>query len=250
MSISMDVSPRWHQTASYTPQAQRAHCPQGHAYTPENTRLTKIGGRRCILCAREHERQRRARLSGLPKSPPRKFGGAVGNLTEDQIRRIAERLRSGETITQITRVDPVCCGATLQAFRNKHARLWKPLDKIAAANRYQRQVFLIGRNRRPASTIYREDNGLSAFAAITAATASLPDFLREDVRSLMFLAHAEGRLKPGDAAKRVREFVRAQNREFSAFVPVIGGRMQSLDQPVYDDGPTRLIDTVTQGLWG
>jgi hypothetical protein len=57
-------------------------CPQGHAYTPENTRLTKAGHRCCKQCdhlnskkrwangyLKEHQRQRRARnkLLGIPR---------------------------------------------------------------------------------------------------------------------------------------------------------------------------------------
>ncbi|ABE64042.1 hypothetical protein Nham_3309 [Nitrobacter hamburgensis X14] len=81
------------------------------------------------------------------------------------------------------------------------------------------------------------------------ATAGLPDHIRDDVRSAMFLAVAEGRLNPGAAASRVREFIAAHNRQYSKYVPHGGGVMQSLDQQVYDDGPMRLVDTVAHGLW-
>jgi hypothetical protein len=42
------------------PQAEKTHCPCGHEYTPENTRLYR-GRRHCRACAREkfHERKRR-----------------------------------------------------------------------------------------------------------------------------------------------------------------------------------------------
>ncbi len=29
---------------------RKTHCPQGHAYTPENVYITSIGGRRCRTC--------------------------------------------------------------------------------------------------------------------------------------------------------------------------------------------------------
>lgn len=37
------------------------HCPQGHAYTPENTRLRKNGHRGCRQCHRDCEKRRRER---------------------------------------------------------------------------------------------------------------------------------------------------------------------------------------------
>lgn len=41
--------------------ASRAHRARGHAYSPENTRIPKSGGRRCIRCVREDCRRRYAR---------------------------------------------------------------------------------------------------------------------------------------------------------------------------------------------
>jgi hypothetical protein len=36
--------------------ATKTHCPQGHAYTPENTRTERYGGRRCRTCERGKKR--------------------------------------------------------------------------------------------------------------------------------------------------------------------------------------------------
>jgi hypothetical protein len=41
--------------------ARRTHCARGHAYSPENTRMRKSGGRRCVACVREDCRRRCAR---------------------------------------------------------------------------------------------------------------------------------------------------------------------------------------------
>lgn len=38
--------------------ADKTHCPQGHEYTPENTRVTGDGRRRCITCTRKRTRDR------------------------------------------------------------------------------------------------------------------------------------------------------------------------------------------------
>lgn len=37
--------------------AAKTHCPQGHAYTAENTRITRVGSRRCRTCHRESQRR-------------------------------------------------------------------------------------------------------------------------------------------------------------------------------------------------
>jgi hypothetical protein len=36
------------------------HCPRGHEYSPENTYITRVGGRDCRACSREMQRERRA----------------------------------------------------------------------------------------------------------------------------------------------------------------------------------------------
>lgn len=41
-------------------QARKTHCPSGHPYSPENTRVVK-GGRYCIECDRRHGREYRQR---------------------------------------------------------------------------------------------------------------------------------------------------------------------------------------------
>lgn len=43
-------------------QANKTHCPQGHAYTPENTGRNSHG-RRCLTCHRERERARQRKKS-------------------------------------------------------------------------------------------------------------------------------------------------------------------------------------------
>jgi hypothetical protein len=42
-------------------QRSKTHCPQGHEFTPENTRLTREGWRQCKPCLREADRRYRER---------------------------------------------------------------------------------------------------------------------------------------------------------------------------------------------
>lgn len=37
--------------------ARKTHCPRGHAYSPENTRIERCGGRRCRTCERAKKRR-------------------------------------------------------------------------------------------------------------------------------------------------------------------------------------------------
>lgn len=40
--------------------ARSTHCPSGHEFTPDNTRVTRDGSRRCRACSREHNRAYKA----------------------------------------------------------------------------------------------------------------------------------------------------------------------------------------------
>lgn len=40
----------------------KTHCPRGHEYTPENTRITPRGHRRCIVCDRNSKTELRGRI--------------------------------------------------------------------------------------------------------------------------------------------------------------------------------------------
>jgi hypothetical protein len=47
------------------------HCPEGHEYTPENTRTRDVNGyprRECLTCRPRHSRDSRARRSALAKT--------------------------------------------------------------------------------------------------------------------------------------------------------------------------------------
>jgi hypothetical protein len=52
--------------------ARRTQCARGHAYTPENTPMSKTGGRRCVTCVREDCRRRYTRNSYRLKEEARR----------------------------------------------------------------------------------------------------------------------------------------------------------------------------------
>lgn len=51
-----------------TVNAAKTHCPQGHPYSPENTRVVGRGLRQCIICVRERSREAYRRKNGVVKT--------------------------------------------------------------------------------------------------------------------------------------------------------------------------------------
>jgi hypothetical protein len=87
--------------------------------------------------------------------------------------------------------------------------------------------------------------GRDVFQAIRRATASIGEWERGDVMSLMFIAVAENRLNLADADDRVEEFVKVHRRR-----PRVYGE-SSLDKPVSFDSSATLLDMLSteSGSW-
>lgn len=221
----------------------KTHCRNGHSLSGDNLYIRPNGERQCIACRRASAR--RAQKNGLP--------------SEQALRKLFDGLRAGLALqTLILGKGPggfkhsdkrVISGMRLANLRRINPRIDAKIKSLIEKNKplYSQRIST-GRRTIAAPFVLRND-GADAFAAIMAATASLPDHLRDDVRGTMFVAVSEGRLKPNDIGRRVREYVTCHNRMFSQFVPNGGGIMRSLDQQLFDDGPMTLGDTVTQGLW-
>lgn len=131
------------------------------------------------------------------------------------------------------------------AFCRANPAIGKRIHQLASKNRDAARAEA---RRQRVPTVTRNPS-VGSLKAINSAIAHLPDEIRDDVQIAIWLAYSERRLKLRDIKTRLSEFVRAENKMFSKYVPHSGGIMQSLDQQVYDDGPTRLVDTVTHGLW-
>ena len=79
------------------PQINKTHCPQGHEYTPENTRISRQGWRSCKICSRE----RCAARAGQASPPqPRAEHSA---LATERKRRVVDMTRAGVAIPEIAR---------------------------------------------------------------------------------------------------------------------------------------------------
>src|SRR5690606_12624439 len=59
-----------YRTPGAIPNAEKTHCPHGHPYTPENTRIEKSGRRRCRECERPKVRARMRKLRAQQKETP------------------------------------------------------------------------------------------------------------------------------------------------------------------------------------
>lgn len=221
----------------------RTHCPNGHPFDGFRANGNGLTCRTCTTCRREREHKH----------------GGVKNVTRSHIERVLDALRDGRTLNNIYGLKgggrcrsyiggKIIDCRSLRKFREKNPKLDSLIEKLASANRYRAMHRHADRRVVAAPAIIRND-GADAFAAIMAATAHLAEYQRDDVRSAMFVAVAEGRLHPRDAGTRLREFVSAENRMFSKYVPVIGGVMGSLDQPAYRDSPIPLVETISRGLW-
>jgi len=92
------------------------------------------------------------------------------------------------------------------------------------------------------------EHGVDIFLLIRSAVpATLPAQIRDDVIGAMALAVVEGKLRPTDISRRVREYVTAQFRQFSKYGPA------SLDARLSGDGNATLLDRLSSdvgtGYW-
>jgi hypothetical protein len=262
-------------TSSHEMVATLTHCRHGHLWS-ETLRFNYRGDRFCVACRRESDlRRRREGPRRGPKKQQCPHGHPMveGNIgwgngwvcltckrecdrrtqkpvTHEKLTRIFEALREGKTLTQ-------CYGwktgsyvggkivdsAALINFMKANPRIKKQIKKLALVNRRAIMQGVADRKRLIAAPALLQNDGADAYEAITRATARLWEGERGDVMSLMFVAIAERRLLPRDAAARMPEFLREHRRQFSKFGPL------SLDAPLFGDSTITLGDTVTAGLW-
>jgi hypothetical protein len=208
------------------------HCKYGHPFSGDNLYLAPgRKERKCLACLkRRGERERR--------------------MSEQQARRVVEALNEGKTISSITKTGQsyILNHRALFLFRQKHPTFDRFVIRRSAANAKVRHAEATAHRfqilRAPSITAQGDD----IFALIRSAVpATLPRQIRDDVIGKMALEIVEGKLRPADIGRRVREYVTAQFREFSNF-----GRV-SLDARLYDNGNATLLDRLSTeagtGYW-
>jgi hypothetical protein len=75
-----------------------------------------------------------------------------------------------------------------------------------------------------------------------------PPDVRDDIVQSIFMALLEGSLRRDQMKERIRQFVTSHNREANKHGTGKYG-LVSLDAPIFDDGPMRLGNAITRGLW-
>jgi hypothetical protein len=210
------------------------HCKYGHPLSGDNLYLYVSQGRmdrKCLTCNK--------RLAETGR-----------RMSEQQARRVVEALNEGMTIAQITKTGPfyILNATALLLFRRKHPKFDRLVMQRSRANAivhhaeaHARRVQVI---RAPSIAEHSGD----IFQMIRSAVpTTLPAQIRDDVIGAMALEVVEGKLRPTDIRRRVREYVTQQFRQFSKWGPA------SLDARLSEDGNTTLLDRLSAdtatGYW-
>lgn len=219
----------------------KTHCKRGHPLSGDNLYVApKSGSRGCRACRTlTNKRLREDRMK------------------PEQKRLILQRLREGFSLRALKkgtigrRFFPGLTIATSQQMRAERLRDPKWSDKVDALSKplAHAKLVAIGRARRiRAAPALMRNSGLDAYDVIVSATQNINDEVRDEVRGDLFIAVGENRITLAEIPARVREFVAAYNRSNKHSVMSLWGN-KSLDAQIFHDGPTRLGDTVTHGLW-
>lgn len=220
----------------------KSHCRHGHPFSQENTYYNARGWPECRACRNAAAERYAKRQASVPPS-------------KEKIQALLSGLNEGRTICSLTE-ERYSHGEPVVMRRNRYnailvafPKLGRAIKRLAKKNWYARNLDAI--HQRLASTRSSEHEPLSddAYKIVVAATAWIPDYARIEVQSMIFEDLLARRLSLGQVRGKSRQFLSLYYKQNSKYVPVIGGVMQSLDQQVYEDGPTRLVDTVTHGLW-
>jgi hypothetical protein len=209
-------------------QAQKTHCKWGHPFFGENLYIKGDGERVCKACRRTATKKHKK--TGLP--------------SKRSVERLFEGLRRGVALrTLTTGVGPggylhaserVIAAPMLIRLRRVSPAIDRKIKRLIEKNRpiYNRRNS--DAHRVLAAPAILRNHGVDAHTAVMRATASLPDYIRDDVAGSMFLALAEGRLQMSDVSKAVREFVAAHNQQNRHSVMSRWGNL-SLDASVNSD---------------
>jgi hypothetical protein len=207
----------------------RTHCKHGHPFSGKNLYTSPDGsGRHCWACMNNSHNFNRT-------------------MSEQQARRVVEALYDGKTIADIVRAGTptyILNHRALLLFRQKHPKFDRLVVRLSGANAKVHHAEASARRAMILRAPFIAVRGADFLMLIRdAVSTNLPEQIRDDVIGVMALELVEGKLRPADIRRRVREYVTAQYRQFSKFGPL------SLDARLYEDGATTLGDTITRGFW-
>jgi hypothetical protein len=204
-------------------------CANGHVRTLENTFYVQ-NERQCLV-----RRCKDCNKAAIAKRTPK----------PDEVRSAVTALHHGETFTTI---GTAYSRKLLRNFLVQNPKIGNRLYVLSKKNS-DAKAAVRGQSRRlGAAWALMENGGADAYEAIRAATAHLHELERGDVMSLMFVAVAEQRLDPSNAAANVGKFLKIHRQRPRVF----GDANFSLDNPVGDDSGMAWLDTKTDAdrLWG
>ena len=214
----------------------QTHCMRGHPLSGDNLYVYDgyNGGkfRKCRICMKQSD--------------------ATGRrVSEVRARKIVEALNAGRTICEITgggKPTYIINNRALLIFRRKNPKFDRLVVRLSTANAKVHHAEASARRAQILRAPSIAEHGADIFMLIRSAVpAYLPAQIRDDVIGAMALEIVEGKLRPTDIRRRVREYITAQYRQFSKFGHV------SLDARLYDDGNATLLDRLSTeagtGYW-
>jgi len=210
------------------------HCKHGHPLSGDNLYLYSNQGRtdrKCLTCNK-------------------RLAEAGRRVSEQQARQVVNALNEGRTLRQITKSGPsyILNATALLLFRKKHPKFDRFTVLRSKANAIVHHAEAHARRAQAFRAPSIAEHGVDIFLLIRSAVpATLPAQIRDDVIGAMALAVVEGKLRPTDISRRVREYVTAQFRQFSKYGPA------SLDARLSGDGNATLLDRLSSdvgtGYW-
>jgi hypothetical protein len=201
------------------------HCPRGHEYTPENTRVQKgqHGGRSCWACLNLRSQQ-------------------IGPLFKAEVRaKTIEGMKRGLRLKSLLKI----CKDLNKFYRTvSRDPEFAAVHKAWAAGGRARLI--------RAMTKTKQQNRFNEILALLPAHMMMD--AKIEIINMVYDAHVSRRYKGKPfgitkAAGRIKEFVADYYRDNPVKAYGDIKTPWSLDAPIGHDTDTRLIDTVSEGLW-
>lgn len=232
-------------------ETSETHCKHGHPWS-ENLRFNCRGHKQCQEChriSRKSEKamayqreymkryQKQLRDAGIVR-----HGYKANIITIVGREKLTAAIEAVRESGKISDAHPIIGGRfRWKAIRFFHPKVGAQMRKVAADARLRLRTEII---KPAAPSIIRVAN-LDLLDRINAVVPrGLPRDQRDDIIGEMVEAVLSGRVKLNALAQSVGQFVRASYRmDHNKFGPL------SLDMPAYQEGETRLVETISRGLW-